>query len=140
MRNVNFYAIATAAVASFVASSLWYGLLFGGLWMSLSGVHSTAVTPAEIIAQFVRDFVVAAVLAWVLALVGARSFGRAIGLSLGLWFGFEAMAIAGSVIHEHYPIGLYLIHCGDALLKTVLATAIVVAWPRRRAASVSEGV
>jgi hypothetical protein len=47
-----------------------------------------------------------------------------------VWFGFEAMAVVGSVLHEDYPLGLYLIHVGDALQATLLMALILTAWRR----------
>ena len=49
-----------------------------------------------------------------------------------MWFGFQAMAVAGSVLHEGYPLGLYLIHVGDALQATLLMALILTAWRRGR--------
>ena len=40
------------------------------------------------------------------------------------------MAVVGSVLHEGYPLGLYLIHVGDALQATLLMTFILGAWRR----------
>jgi hypothetical protein len=55
---------------------------------------------------------------------------RGIDPSTAEWFGFEAMAVAGSVLHEDYPLGLYLIHVGDALQATLLMAFILGAWRR----------
>jgi hypothetical protein len=52
-------------------------------------------------------------------------------VALVLWVGFEAMAIAGSVLHEHYPVGLYAPHIGDALLATVIMALILGSWQHR---------
>src|SRR5215207_11466045 len=40
------------------------------------------------------------------------------------------MAVVGSVLHEEYPLGLYLIHVGDALQATLLMALILGAWRR----------
>jgi hypothetical protein len=47
-----------------------------------------------------------------------------------VWFGFEAMAVVGSVLHENYPLGLYLLHVGDALMATLIMALILGAWRR----------
>ena len=31
----------------------------------------------------------------------------------------------GSVVHEHYPLGLYLLHVGDALMTTLIMALIL---------------
>ena len=51
-------------------------------------------------------------------------------MGLLVWLGFEAMAVVGSVLHEGYPLGLYLIHVGDALQVTLVMALILGAWGR----------
>jgi hypothetical protein len=53
-------------------------------------------------------------------------------VGLLVWVGFQAMAVAGSVLHEGYPLGLYLIHVGDALQAMLLMALILGAWRRGR--------
>jgi uncharacterized membrane protein len=53
---------------------------------------------------------------------------RALQVGLLVWFGFEAMAVAGSVLHAGYPLGLYLIHVGGALQATLVMALILGAW------------
>ena len=63
-------------------------------------------------------------------------------MGLLVWFGFEAMAVAGSVLHEDYRLGLYLIHVGDVLQATLLMALILTAWRRggRRDVEISPSV
>ena len=144
MLKVNYLAVIAAAVAAMVEGAVWYSpLLFGDAWMTLRGVHPGTManmTPplGEIIAEFIRSLVVAYVLARLVVLTGAPGWMGAVRLGLWLWLGFQAMAVAGSVIHENYPWQLYAIHAGDALAKTLLMAVIVGAW-RKPGHSVKEG-
>jgi Protein of unknown function (DUF1761) len=63
-------------------------------------------------------------------------------MGLLVWVGFQAAAVAGSVLHENYPLGLYLIHVGDALQATLLMALILTAWRRdvRRDVEISPSV
>ena len=54
----------------------------------------------------------------------------ALWLGLLVWVGFQAMAVVGSVLHENYPLGLYLIHVGDALQATLTMALILGTWRR----------
>ena len=131
--GINYWAVAVAAAATLVASSVWY-IVFGNAWLTLRGLDpSTAdTTPAVwvLVAQFARNLVVAVVLAFLLRRLGTATLGGALRLGLLVWVGFEAMAIAGSVLHEQYPLGLYAIHVGDALLGMLLMTLILGLWRR----------
>ena len=48
-----------------------------------------------------------------------------IGLAVLVWAGFQLGGFAGSVLHEGYPLRLYAIHMGDALLKAVVASFVI---------------
>jgi hypothetical protein len=127
-----------AALVAFIASSIWYGAIFGGLWRELAPGASTRVGPTEIFAQLIRNLIVAAVLARLITLAGAANWIGALRIGLWCWLGFEAMAIAGSVIHEGYPLTLYAIHTGDALLTTALMSLVIGLW-RQRATRLGSG-
>jgi hypothetical protein len=132
--RINYPAVAVAAVAAFVASSIYY-TVFGGVWLSLRGLDpaTASVTPHlwEVIGQLLRNLTVAGVLAALLKWLQANNRRAALRLALVLWVGFEAMAIAGSVLHEHYPVGLYALHVGDALIATVIMALVLGSWQHR---------
>lgn len=135
MTSLNPIAIFTATIAAFIFSAVYYAGPLGAVWVELAGIDPAAagMLPARIIAQFVRELVTVSALAWLIAATGARSLGSALRVGLVVWLGFQAMAIAGSVIHENYPWQLYAIHSGDALMKSVLVSLILGAWRKRTA-------
>jgi Protein of unknown function (DUF1761) len=133
--KLSYWAVATAATASLVASAAYYTVL-GGTWLRLRGIHpgTATLTPQawQIIGQLGRNLIIAAVLAYFLRRLKAATWKDAVRIGLLLWFGFEAMAVAGSVLHEGYPLGLYAIHVGDALLATLVMALILGTWHRTR--------
>jgi hypothetical protein len=118
--------VVVAAAITLVVSGIYYAS-FGGIYAALLGSDGGGATPDlwTTAAQFGRNLVVAAVFAALLHRLGDASKSAALRLAALLWLGFQAMAVLGSVIHEHYPIGLYLLHVGDALV-TVLIMALVL--------------
>ena len=136
--RVNYWAVLVAAVAVLVTSVLWY-VVFGNAWLRLRGIDpdTAELTPPvwQMAGQFARNLVVATVLDHLLRWLEVATWKRALQVGLLVWFGFEAMAVAGSVLHEGYPLGLYLIHVGDALQATlVMAFLVAVASRQRRMA------
>jgi hypothetical protein len=80
--------------------------------------------------------VVVAALAVLMGRLGVTDGAGAARMGLLVWLGFQAMEVFGSVLHEQYPVGLYLIHIGDALQTTlVMALLIARAGARRRSAA-----
>ncbi|MCR4268561.1 DUF1761 domain-containing protein [Nitratireductor sp. ZSWI3] len=140
MTKINPIAVFVATVAAFVASVFYYAGPLGEVWMELAGIDASAgPSGAQIIAQFIRELVVVSSLAWLIVATGARTWVGALRVGLVVWLGFQAMAIAGSVIHEAYPWQLYAIHSGDALMKSVLVSVILGVW-RKRPAAIAQGV
>jgi hypothetical protein len=117
--------VALAALATLVASALYY-TVFGTVYARLRGV-AASTTPQvwEIAAQFGRNVLVAFVLATLLRRLAVRTRGAALRLGVLVWLGFQAMEVLGSVVHEHYPVGLYLLHVGDALMTTLIMALIL---------------
>ena len=126
--------LVAAALAPLVTALIWYSI-FGAAWLRLSGVDpKTALHPSiwPMLGQLGRNAVVVATLTTLARRLRAQSIRDLMALAALVWVGFEAMSVLGSVLHEGYPVQLYLIHIGDALQTTlVMATLIGMAQRRR---------
>lgn len=135
MRKINLLAVLAAAVAAFVASAVYYTVL-GDLYLRLRGLDPSAVsmTPQvwEIVGQFARNLIVAFVFAYFIRRLEIVDWKESLRLGLWVWVGFQAIQIAGAVLHENYPLGLYVIHIGDALMTTLIMTTIIGAWAGKK--------
>jgi hypothetical protein len=129
MIDVNFVAIVVAAVAAFVASSVYYMLLSREL-ATLSPAYADTSRPRawKIAQEPVRNLVIASVVAGLASLLEIADWTGALQLAVALWTAFPAMLLAGSVIHEDVPWKLAAIHAGDWLLKLVIIAVIVGVW------------
>jgi hypothetical protein len=130
MHTINYLAVVVAAVAAFIASSVWY-ILFGKARMKLIGDPSAgadvrSVRVMKILSELVRGLVVAYVLAVVLA--GVVDWKGAVLRAVLVWIGFPAMILAGSVIWDKRPWKLAAIHAGDWLAKLLVVAVVVSAW------------
>ena len=134
-RRLNSLAIAAATVVVFVEGSLYYSpLMFGPLWLRLSGMDPSAgpkVSPWAVVAEIARGFVLTYVVAWLLARLSDANWKSAAGLGLWLWVGFPLMLLSGSVMWQGVSWKIAAIHAGDWLAKLLLITAIVGAWRER---------
>jgi Protein of unknown function (DUF1761) len=133
-RRLNYVAIAVATVLAFVEGSLYYSpLMFGPLWMRLSGMDRSAaakVSPWAVLGEIARDFVLTYVVARLVARLSDANWRSATGLGLWLWVGFPLMLLTGSVMWQGVSWKIAAIHAGDWLVKLLLITAIVGAWRR----------
>lgn len=125
-----------ATLLPMVTSSVYY-VINSDLYLTMLGVDPNNPPPAEtwsIVGQLARNAVIVGVLAVLMRRLRVTSTPAALRLGLLVWLGFQAMATAGSVLHEQYPLGLYLLHLGDALQAT-LVMAFLVGLGQRRSAS-----
>jgi len=130
--SVNILAVIVAAISAFVEGALWNSpLLFGNARIKLAGLDPATemkVSRTKPLAELVRCLAVAFVLAQVLRIAGVSDLRGALGPAALIGFGFQAAFLVGGIIWEKLPPKLYAIHVGDALVKILLMTAILVLW------------
>jgi hypothetical protein len=130
MPELNYLAIAVAAVAVFVVSTVYYIALTDRL-KQLSAAYADAdARPAawRVAIEIARSFVVGAVVAGFVSLIGVADLAGAVQLALALWVGFPVVLLTGSVIWERVPPMLAAIHAGDWLFKLLMIAAVVTLW------------
>jgi hypothetical protein len=138
LKKIRYWAVLVAGFAGLVVSGLLYSpLLFGNAYMHLRGIDPRSMANMkfpvwEMLGEFAHDFVIAFVVAYFVAALGVRGWKGGMQLGLWLWFGFWAMVLMGSVIHEHMPLELYAIHATDGLIKIVVMAVILSVWRSQR--------
>jgi hypothetical protein len=134
-RRLNYMAIAAATVVTFIEGSVYYSpLMFGPLWMRLSGMDPSAAAKVSrwaVLGEIARDFVLTYVVARLVARLADADWRSTTGLGLWLWIGFPLMLLSGSVMWQGVSWKIGAIHAGDWLAKLLLITAIVGGWRGR---------
>ena len=129
MIQVNYVPVLLAAVAAMVVGSLWYGPLFGKMWMKLVGVNKEDVNKSDMPKLYGIMFVGALVEGYVLShfIHYAGAVGLVLGAKTGLWawLGFVATTMIGNYMFAKRPLNLYFIDAGYALVNLVVMGAII---------------
>lgn len=137
MESPNLLAVLAGAVSAMIIGALWYGPLFGSLWMRLIGTTEEAIretmNPLKTYGlTFVAFLVVAYVLGHiVLAFEAAFAMqGVSAGLQAGFWcwLGFVLAIGWQAVAYEDKPLALYAINMGYNLLCLLAIGAILGLW------------
>lgn len=129
MTDLNILAVAVAAVAAFVASTVYYSVLATPMAAQRGVEPSTERPPAwKILVELLRSLVVATGLAVAVVELDLTGPGALLLFALAVWFAFPAAILTGSIIWESVPWRLAAIHAGDWLLKAVLLTLLVGLW------------
>ena len=130
MLGINSLAVVVAAVAAFVASSVWY-IVFGKELATASAAFAEVrqkPQPWKMLGVLVTSLVLALVLAYFIGLIGNVDWMGAVRVGVLLWIGLSAMQWVGSMLWENVPLKMAAIHAGDWLVKLVLITVIVGVW------------
>jgi len=136
---INYLAVVVAAAASMIIGSLWYGPIFGKIWMQLAGItpeQKEAAKARGMAKIFIIAFVGSLVMSNVLAhsLVFASAYYKIGGMQAGLmtgfwnWLGFVAPVILGSVLWEGKPWKLWVLNNGYYLIALLVMGMILALW------------
>ena len=136
MVHVNYTAVFVAAIAVFVLGWLWYSpFLFYKPWMRARGIDPVAAMASakmpggKLVIELLRCIVLAYVIARFAALLGISSWMGAVHFGFLLWIGFPVILLIGSVLWDNTPVKVAAIHSGDWLVKMLVISIIVSAWP-----------
>lgn len=136
MSDINFWAVLVCAIVSMVVGSIWYGPLFGKLFMREMGMDKW--TPEKQAAmkksmgmsyalQFVASLITFYVLAWFIGGVDRMTVGGGIGVALLVWVGFIVPQKFGESIWGGKRT-LFWLGIGNMLITLVATGAIIGAW------------
>lgn len=136
--RINYIALVITTIITIVVSALYYIALNKRVvairaeaakeTKTKNPYIRTTMTPNKFIVEFVRTFITGLVIGYAVILLDIHGFVPSLLLGIWLWLGFPAVLLTGSVIHEHFPQKLAIIHGGDWLIKILLFTIILTAW------------
>jgi hypothetical protein len=132
-------AVLVSAIAFFVLGWVWYDLLFGRLWMSLTG-HVATASASSMMPQFVGSFIIGWAVAYVIAIALVDSTNPNSGRH-GVEFGiFMGLGVFGTMlgimyIYEGRPLALWAVNTGYVIAGMALMGGIVGAWRKTVAAT-----
>ena len=129
---VNWLAMLVAALSGFVIGALWYGPLFGKVWMRLTGMTKEKGAQANMAVTFGGAYVLNLIAALGIATVSVDHTGVWFALHAGLLGAFFFVAPALGVIYlfEQQPFRLWLVNAGYQVVNFAAMGALIGAWPR----------
>ena len=135
MVSINYLAVLAAAVASMVVGFLWYGPLFGKMWISLMNFDKKKMQEAKkkgmgkmYALTFLTSLIMSYVLAHFVAYVQAMTIAGGAVLGFWLWIGFFATTQLGMVMWEGKPVKLYVLNTLHYLVTLIVMASILAVW------------
>ena len=135
LSNINFLALAVAAIASFGLGSLWYSpVLFGKAWQNALGFTDEYLKKGNMAVIFGSSFVLICLMDFGLAVILQGHAGRDISAGSGLIYGllmglfFVATSIGINMLYQRKSFTLWAIDAGYQVLYLGITGAILGAW------------
>ncbi len=136
---VNVYAVLVAALVPMALGFLWYGPLFGKMWMQLVGFTEQSLAKAEernmlwvVLLQFLGALSMSFVLAHWLVFAGAflQTGGVIAALAnvFWIWLGFIVPVTMGAFLWEAKSWKLWALNASYYLVSLVCMGAILALW------------
>ena len=127
---VNYLAVLVAGIAAMVLGYLWYGPLFGKIWMKINKIkkQKKKSMTKEYLMAFIKTLIMAYVLAIFIELTGAALLAGGLIIGFWVWLGFLATVTFSSVIWGKRPFKSWLLDNSFNLLSVLLMAGILVLW------------
>jgi hypothetical protein len=131
--HVNYLAVATAAIASYIIAAIWYGAIFSKLWQRLTGITDMKPAPMNIVLVLIGSFVMAYVLDH--SIIFGDAYLKTGGVHGGLmgaffiWLGFVATVTLCTKLYEKKPWGLWILDNAFWLISLMVMSIILSVWP-----------
>ncbi len=133
--DTNWITVIVCAIAAMVLGFAWYSpLLFGNMWMKLSGMTKEKIAKSKDKMPMIygTQLLAAIVEAWVLGMfIQFSGINGAInGAMVGLWawLGFVATVGIADALYNEKDIKLVVINTGYQLAYLLIAGAILASW------------
>lgn len=129
MATLNWLAVIVAALAGFAIGGLWYGPLFGKVWMQESGMTEEKVKSGNLAKIYGTTLLLNLVASFSLAMFigkGDVTFGLFAGFMSG--FTFVSMALGVIYLFEHRTLKLWLVNAGYQTVNFTVMGGILGAW------------
>ena len=132
LTNLNYVAIAVSAVIYFALGSVWFGPLFGKLWLKLVGLSLTEEDKKNALFMFIKtfilDFFITFAVAVVLNLTRSDSLISALGVAIILGVGFVIAPFLGNYMYAKRSMKLFFIESIYHVICICLVTVILTIW------------
>ena len=129
MATLNWLAVIVAALAGFAIGGVWYGPLFGKVWMRESGMTEEKMKSSNRVRTYGGTLVLNLIAAFSLAMFigkGDLKFGLFAGFMSG--FTFVSMALGVTYLFEHRTLKLWLVNAGYQTVIFTVMGAILGGW------------
>ena len=129
---VNYLSLIVASLVPMIVGSLWYGPLFGEMWIKLMGFTKSQMSGGknEMYKAYgfslVGSVVIAFVLTQIFAMANVLTVQEALSTAFMLWLAFIAATKLNDVVWGGKPWSLYMLDVGYQLTSILLISLVLI--------------
>ena len=132
LTNLNYLAIIASSVIYFALGALWFGPLFGKLWLKLVGLSLTEEDKKNALFMFAKtfilDFVITFSVAVIIYLLKPTTISSALQVSTLIGLGFVAAPFLGNYMYAKRSMKLFAIEAGYHFVCIIIVSIILTIW------------
>lgn len=130
--HITWWTLLIGVVVNFIAGMLWYGPIFGKVWMGLVGLSEKDIQEGGNKLVYLGSLIMALITTYTLNilfnLIDPATIPAAIAVGLLIWFGFILLPTINHYAYESRPAKLLLINCFyDFIPITIMSIVLQLA-------------
>lgn len=131
--KINYLAVLVCGVLSMIVGALWYGPVFGKLWMKQYGYTEEDLArdfnPGKTYGLAVLGHIIMAlVLAYIISLTNAQTISEGFRIAFSCWLGFIAVTMFVNKLFSRKSYTLFFIDSAYQLVNMILFGMVLVLW------------
>jgi hypothetical protein len=131
--QINYLAVLVCGVLSMIVGALWYGPVFGKLWMKQYGYTEEDLAkdfnPGKTYGLAVLGHIIMAlVLTYLISLTNAQTISEGFRIAFSCWFGFIAATMFVNKLFSRKSYTLFFIDSAYQLVNMILFGMLLVLW------------
>ncbi len=131
--QINYLAVLVCGVLSMIVGALWYGPVFGKLWMKQYGYTEEDLArdfnPGKTYGLAVLGHIIMAlVLAYMISLTNAQTISEGFRIAFSCWLGFIAATMFVNKLFSRKSYTLFFIDSAYQLVNMILFGILLVLW------------
>jgi len=131
--ELNYIAVAVAAILYFALGALWYGALFGKPWMAEIGLTEEAMqndnNPVLYLFTLLLYLIAGVIVAYLIHVLGLTTIAEGIFLAGLGYMGFLLPSLGATFIFESRTTRLFLIDSGYHFFGFIILGVVLTLWP-----------
>jgi hypothetical protein len=133
--TINYLAILVSGVIAMILGALWYGPIFGKIWMQLMNFTQSDIEEAKkkgmgksYALMFLGSLIMSYVIARLVGTLNPTTFSAGAALGFWLWLGLVTPILLSGVLWENKPWKLWWLNIAYYLVQIAVISGILTVW------------